>query len=81
MLRETNLSPPSHRAVLALAAAPLPRLPPAPAALSPAPPAMGLLTSAELNYLVFRYLQESGTRAIPSPRFRLASCPLVPREL
>ncbi|ONM18801.1 leunig-related6 [Zea mays] len=60
MLRETNLSPPSHRAVLALAAAPLPRLPPAPAALSPAPPAMGLLTSAELNYLVFRYLQESG---------------------
>jgi hypothetical protein len=33
-------------------------------------PAMGVLTSGELNYLVFRYLQESGARPPPfDPRF------------
>ncbi|KAG0525039.1 hypothetical protein BDA96_06G021200 [Sorghum bicolor] len=49
----------SHAAVLALAAPSLPVLSAAPTAPSP-PPAMGVLTSTELNFLVFRYLQESG---------------------
>ncbi|EES11818.1 WD40 repeat-containing protein HOS15 isoform X1 [Sorghum bicolor] len=49
----------SHAAVLALAAPSLPVPSAAPTAPSP-PPAMGVLTSTELNFLVFRYLQESG---------------------
>jgi hypothetical protein len=36
-------------------------------------PTMGVLTAAELNYLVFRYLQESGACAFPSPFLARAS--------
>jgi hypothetical protein len=51
--------------ILALGGCPSPRRPPL--RRRPRRPAMGVLTAAELNFLVFRYLQESGACAPSAP--------------